>query len=133
MSVLQSHCQESLWHRVPRDAPSYVDLEAYMYQQSDDFLVNGTGHRRQVATIVSVCLGAVALGRVVIDVCYFSYSTLHGKNVEHLLLMREYKFVPEHNLVFQEKRDMCCIKDHGRRKVEVSLKKAMLVAYDVMV
>ena len=52
LGILQNHCQDSLWHRVPRDAPSYVDLGAYMFQ-SDIFRLSGNGNLRSVATTVS--------------------------------------------------------------------------------
>lgn len=53
LGILQNHCQDSLWHRVPKDAPSYVDLGAYMFEQSDNFRLSGNGHLRSVATTVS--------------------------------------------------------------------------------
>ena len=56
LGILQNHCQDALWYRVPRDAPSNVDLGAYMFRQTDEFRVSGGGRRRQVATTVSISL-----------------------------------------------------------------------------
>lgn len=56
MGILQTHCQDALWYRVPRDAPSNVDLGEYMFRQTDEFRVSGGGHRQQVATTVSLSL-----------------------------------------------------------------------------
>ena len=53
LSILQDHCHDALWYRVPKDAPSYVDLGAYMFQQSDEFRLAGNGQHRNVATTVS--------------------------------------------------------------------------------
>lgn len=53
LTTLQNHCQDALWYRVPKDAPSYVDLGAYMFQQTDEFRLAGSGEHRKVATIVS--------------------------------------------------------------------------------
>jgi len=39
---------------VPRDAPSYVDLGAYMFAQTDQFRNSGNGLSRKVATTVSI-------------------------------------------------------------------------------
>ena len=33
-SILQTHCDEMIWYRVPRDAPGGVDLATYMFQQT---------------------------------------------------------------------------------------------------
>lgn len=33
-SILQTHCDEMIWYRVPRDAPGSVDLATYMFQQT---------------------------------------------------------------------------------------------------
>ncbi|XP_068723733.1 uncharacterized protein [Montipora capricornis] len=46
-----NHCQDALWYRAPKDAPSYVDLGAYMFQQTDEFRLAGSGEHRKVATI----------------------------------------------------------------------------------
>ena len=54
LGILQNHCQDALWYRVPRDAPSYVDLGAYMFQQTDEYRMADTRNYRRVATIVSV-------------------------------------------------------------------------------
>lgn len=54
LTILQNHCQDALWYRVPKDAPSYVDLGAYMFQQTDDFRLAGNGELRNVATTVSL-------------------------------------------------------------------------------
>ena len=56
LGILQNHCQNSLWHRVPRDAPSYVDLGTYMFELLDIFRLAGNGHLRSVATTVSLVL-----------------------------------------------------------------------------
>ena len=56
LGTLQTHCQDALRYRVPRDAPSNVDLGAYMFRQTDEFRVSGGGLHRQVATIVSISL-----------------------------------------------------------------------------
>ena len=33
-NILQDHCDEMIWYRVPRDAPRSVDLATYMFQQT---------------------------------------------------------------------------------------------------
>ncbi|PFX29339.1 hypothetical protein AWC38_SpisGene5880, partial [Stylophora pistillata] len=33
-SILQDHCDEMIWYRVPKDAPGSVDLATYMFQQT---------------------------------------------------------------------------------------------------
>ncbi|CAH3026219.1 unnamed protein product, partial [Porites evermanni] len=33
-NILQDHCDEMIWYRVPRDAPGSVDLATYMFQQT---------------------------------------------------------------------------------------------------
>ena len=54
MGILQNHCQDNLWYRVPRDAPSFVDLGAFMFKQSDAYRLSGEGLSRNVATVVSI-------------------------------------------------------------------------------
>ncbi|KAL9959972.1 hypothetical protein ACROYT_G033357 [Oculina patagonica] len=50
LGILQSHCQDALWYRVPRDAPHYADLGAYMFTQTDDYRNAGNVRLRNVAT-----------------------------------------------------------------------------------
>ena len=62
LTTLQNHCQDALWYRVPKDAPSYVDLGAYkLFQQTDEFRLAGSGEHRKVATIVSFFISSCML------------------------------------------------------------------------
>lgn len=54
LGVLQSHCRDSLYYRVARDAPSDVDLGQYMFRQTEEFMSVGGSDipPRKVAHVV---------------------------------------------------------------------------------
>ena len=75
LNTLQNHCQDALWYRVPKDAPSYVDLGAYMFQQTDEFRLAGSGEHRKVATIV---FNIFCLVFLYLLVCYCIYLDIYS-------------------------------------------------------
>lgn len=77
LGVLQSHCRDSLWYRVPRDAPSTVDLGEYMFHQTEEFLTVGGSDvpPRKVATLVCLYQNNVFF----IYLFFFAFS-LGGKH-----------------------------------------------------
>lgn len=52
-NILQDHCDEMIWYRVPRDAPGSVDLATYMFQQTRIYNASEDRVSKKVALQVS--------------------------------------------------------------------------------
>lgn len=52
-NILQDHCDEMIWYRVPRDAPGSVDLATYMFQQTRIYNASEDRVSKKVALKVS--------------------------------------------------------------------------------